>query len=97
VYARSVSYVVAVKRSARQASATAGEWVRDQGVHRDFDSKRAAREWASDLGDERTVWVQDAHPQDDAVDGYLVARRVAFWVSRDEEPPGEQVTLADGG
>lgn len=93
-----VSYVVAVKRSARQASAAAGEWVRDRGAHRDFDSKRAARNWAGDLDADRTVWVQDAHPQDDSgADGYLVARRVPHWVSRDEEPPGEQVTLADGG
>lgn len=93
-----MSYLVAVKRSARQASAAVGEWVRDEGTRRDFDSKQAAREWAGDLGDERTVWVQDAHPADDSpVDGYVVARRVDFWVSRDEEPPGEQVTLADGG
>jgi hypothetical protein len=91
-----VSYVVAVKRSARRASAAAGEWVRDAGARRDFDSKRAAREWADELGDERTLWVQDAHPADDSpVDGYLVARTVAFWASRDEEPPGEQVTLGE--
>jgi hypothetical protein len=90
-----VSYVVAVKRSARQASPRAGEWVRDRGPHRDFDSKGAAREWATGLDAERTVWVQDAHPRDDSpADGYLVARRVSHWVSRDEEPPGEQVTLA---
>ena len=90
-----MSYVVAVKRSARQASPRAGEWVRDRGPHRDFDSKGAAREWATDLDAERTVWVQDAHPRDDSpADGYLVARRVQHWVSRDEEPPGEQVTLA---
>jgi hypothetical protein len=67
------------------------------GGHRDFDSKRAAREWAADLCGDQTVWVQDAHPEDDTADGYVVARRVPYWVSRDEEPPGEQVTLADGG
>ncbi|MFB6205610.1 MAG: hypothetical protein ABEJ05_03650 [Haloglomus sp.] len=89
-----MSYVVAVKRSARQASAAAGEWVRDRGPRRTFDSKRAAREWARGLGDEQTVWIQNAHPADDSpADGYLVARRVPFWVSREEDPPGVQATL----
>jgi hypothetical protein len=93
-----VTYVVSVKRSARQASARAGEWVRDSGEFRTFDSKAAARSWARDLGDDRTVWVQDALPADGTpADGYLVARRVPHWVSRDEEPPGEQVTLGDVG
>jgi hypothetical protein len=92
-----VTYVVSVKRSARRASAGAGEWVLECGECRAFDSKAAARSWARDLGDDRTVWVQDALPADDSpVDGYLVARRVPHWISRDAEPPGEQVTLADG-
>ena len=68
-------YLVDVKRSARRASAEAGAWVRDNGTHHRFDSKPQARSWARDLSGERTVWVQDAHPKDDAVDGYVVARR----------------------
>ena len=70
------SYVVDVKRSARRASAGAGEWVRDEGRLREFDSKATAREWASNLDGDRTVWIQDAVPHDgSSVDGYLVARR----------------------
>jgi hypothetical protein len=70
------SYVVDIKRSARRASRGAGEWVRDEGRVREFDSKAAAREWAAGLDGDRTVWVQDAVPQDGSgVDGYLVARR----------------------
>jgi hypothetical protein len=68
-------YLVDVKRSARKASAEAGAWVRDNGTHHRFDSKPQARSWARDLSGDRTVWVQDAHPKDDAVDGYVVARR----------------------
>lgn len=70
-------YLVDVKRSARKASAEAGQWVGDNGTRRRFDSKPQARSWTRDLtrdGD-RTVWVQDAHPRDDTVDGYVVARR----------------------
>lgn len=70
------SYLVDIKRSARRASADAGEWVRDEGRVREFDSKETAREWAAALDGDRTVWVQDAVPHDDSgVDGYLVARR----------------------
>lgn len=70
------SYVLDVKRSARRASRAAGEWVRDEGPTREFDSKAAAREWAAALDADRTVWVQDAVPHDGSgVDGYLVARR----------------------
>lgn len=70
------SYVVDIKRSARRASRGAGEWVRDEGPTREFDSKAAAREWAAAIGDDRTVWVQDAVPHDrTGADGYLVARR----------------------
>ncbi len=70
-------YLVDVKRSARKASAAAGQWVGDHGTRRRFDSKPQARSWTRDLtrdGD-RTVWLQDAHPKDDTVDGYVVARR----------------------
>lgn len=70
------SYVVDIKRSARRASRSAGEWVRDEGRVREFGSKSAARDWAAALDGDRTVWVQDAVPHDDSgVDGYLVARR----------------------
>lgn len=70
------SYVVDVKRSARRASAGAGEWVRDEGRVREFDSKDEARTWAAGLDGDRTVWIQDAVPHDrSGVDGYLVARR----------------------
>jgi hypothetical protein len=69
-------YVLDVKRSARRASAAAGEWVSDHGTRRGFPSKGAARDWAREVCEERTVWVQDANPADrDPVDGYLVARR----------------------
>lgn len=70
------SYVLDIKRSARRASRGAGEWVRDRGPTREFDSKQDAREWAAALDGDRTVWVQDAVPHDDSgIDGYLVARR----------------------
>ena len=70
------SYVLDIKRSARRASRGAGEWVRDRGPTREFDSKEDAREWAAALDGDRTVWVQDAVPHDaSGVDGYLVARR----------------------
>ena len=70
------SYLVDIKRSARRASVAAGEWVRDEGSTREFGSKAAARAWAAELCDDRTVWVQDAVPHDHTgVDGYLVARR----------------------
>lgn len=73
-----MSYVVAIKPSARRHSAAAGEFVARRGARRTFDSKALAREWARDLrspGD-GTVWIQDAAPNDPAdVDGYLVAAR----------------------
>ena len=68
-------YLVDVKRSARKVSAKAGKWVGNHGPHRCFDSKPAARSWARDLSNDRMVWVQDAHPADQSVDGYVVARR----------------------
>ena len=70
------AYVVDIKRSARRASAGAGQWVRDEGRIREFDSKDDARRWAAGLDGDRTVWIQDAVPHDSSgVDGYLVARR----------------------
>jgi hypothetical protein len=69
-------YVVDVKRSARRASVAAGTWVREHGTRKAFPSKAAARDWAREVSDGRTVWVQDANAADsDPVDGYLVARR----------------------
>ena len=63
-------YVVAVKPSARRASAAAGEWVFAHGRHRTFDTKALAREWAREASPQgRTLWVQDAHPLDDGPAG----------------------------
>lgn len=90
-------YIVAIKPSARRASAAAGKWVLEHGRHRAFDSKALAREWARSIGSvDRTVWVQDAHPRDaDAADGYLLARQREAWGA---DPPrrGEQSSLTDG-
>ena len=94
------SYVVDVKRSARRASAGAGEWVRDEGRVREFDSKATAREWAAALDGDRTVWIQDAVPHDrSGVDGYLVARRYDPERSRAREQTAAtaQTPLGDGG
>lgn len=68
-------YVVAVKASARRASAAAGRWVNRAGSRREFRSKALAREWARELsGPGATLWIQDATPADDSgVDGYLVS------------------------
>jgi hypothetical protein len=67
-------YVVAIKHSARQRCAAAGEWVAENGPTREFRSKRAAREWAMrERERDAPVWVQDAAPWDRSdVDGYLV-------------------------
>jgi hypothetical protein len=92
------SYVVDVKRSARRASRGAGEWVRDEGRLREFDSKAAAREWAAALDGDRTVWVQDAVPHDDSgVDGYLVARRYDPERSRAREQTAATAQTPLGG
>ena len=87
-------YVVAVKPSARRASAAAGEWVAANGRHRVFDSKALAREWARDVAPQgRTLWIQDAHPLDDGpADGYLLARR-SHLRGNERELPGEQTPL----
>ncbi|PSP99784.1 hypothetical protein BRC94_06655 [Halobacteriales archaeon QS_5_70_17] len=73
-----MSYVVAIKPSARRHSAGAGEFVARRGARRTFESKALAREWARDLrpSGDGSVWIQDAAPNDPAdVDGYLVAAR----------------------
>jgi len=88
-------YVVAVKPSARRASADAGEWVLQQGRHRTFDSKALARVWARTLGPlDRTLWVQDAHPRDAGpADGYLLARHREDGGDAGSAAPGEQSSL----
>jgi hypothetical protein len=89
-------YVVAVKPSARRASAAAGEWVFAHGRHRTFDTKALAREWARSIGPgDRTLWVQDAHPLDGGrADGYLMARRQGGPAAASADP-GEQVALGE--
>lgn len=96
----SAGYVVDVKRSARRASGAAGEWVREHGSRREFPSKQAARSWARDLTDGRTVWVQNANPGDrSGVDGYVVARRYDPERSRarEQEAATAQTTLGESG
>ena len=87
-------YVVAVKPSARRASAAAGEWVAANGRHRVFDSKALARGWAREVAPQgRTLWIQDAHPLDDGpADGYLLARQSRLR-GNESELPGEQTPL----
>lgn len=69
-------YVVAVKPSARKASAAAGEWVNSEGATRAFAGRKAADSWArSCTTDDALVYVRDANPGDEAADGYLMALR----------------------
>lgn len=69
-------YVVAVKRSARRASAEAGEWVNGEGSTRTFPGRKAADSWARSCStDDVLVYVRDANPRDDEADGYLMALR----------------------
>jgi len=91
-------YVVAAKPSARRVSRAVGEWVAEAGRHREFDSKAAARGWASERSPEgRTLWVQDAHPADPTrADGYLLARASSLR-GNESELPGEQVGLENVG
>lgn len=72
-----MTYVVAVKPSARRTSAAVGRWVRDRGPRRTFETKSLAREWARRASGPRArVWIQDAVPTDASdADGYLVGRR----------------------
>lgn len=94
-------YVVVIKPSARRTSRAAGEWVADEGRFRTFDSKALAREWAREASPQgRTLWVQDAHPEDAGpADGYLLARASRLR-GNETELPGEQRAfselLADG-
>lgn len=70
-------YVVAVKPSARKVSADAGEWVNSVGSTREFPGRKAADSWArSCSAGDALVYVRDANPRDEDVDGYLMALRV---------------------
>ena len=87
-----MSYVVAVKPSARRASGAAGEWVRDEGSTREFPGRPAADSWARECSSNGTVvYVRDANPGDEEADGYLMAVRLFPY----EEPiePGDQSAL----
>ena len=61
-----------------------------------FSSKALAREWARSASPQGyTLWIQDAHPEDDGpADGYLLARRSRMR-GNEEELPGEQVGVLD--
>jgi hypothetical protein len=85
-------YEVEVKASARKVSPGAGQWVREHGNRRTFSSKALAKQWARTMSPPgRTVWVQDAVPWDDSVDGYVVGgRRTA---PRRDPDPGDQEPL----
>ncbi len=89
-------YVVAIKHSARQRCAAAGEWVAEHGPIRRFRSKRAAREWAMrERERDRPVWVQDAAPWDESgVDGYLVGGERPTPTTPDPREP-EQADLGE--
>ena len=89
-------YVVAAKPSARRVSRAVGAWIVVEGRHRTFESKALAREWARSASPQGyTLWVQDAHPEDEGpADGYLLARRSRIR-GNEEELPGEQVGVLD--
>lgn len=89
-------YVVAAKPSARRVCGAVGKWIVESGRQRRFDSKAAAREWARDASPEgRTLWVQDAHPLDEAgADGYLLARPSSRR-GNEAELPGEQLGVRE--
>ena len=92
----SEGYVVAIKPTARKASAAAGEHVRDVGSTREFDSRAAAEAWVREETD-GAVWVRDANPNDGSeADGYLMSWRH----EPDPTPPdlpGEQDGLEQYG
>lgn len=89
----SEGYVVAVKPSARRASAAAGEWVNSEGATREFPGRKAADSWARACsGGDALVYVRDANPGDGDADGYLMAlRRPA---DRDGRRDGDAVEQA---
>lgn len=90
-------YTVEVKQSARRVSPGAGQWVSDHGPRREFPTKALARSWAHSLSPPgRSVWVQDAVPNDPSpVDGYVVAGRRTG--PRRHADPGDQAELAEEG
>jgi len=85
-------YVVAVKPSARRASAEAGEWVNSDGSTRTFPGRKAADSWARTCSTrDALVYVRDANPGDESADGYLMALRRRGDGAGD---PAEQAGLA---
>lgn len=71
-----MSFVVAVKPSARKRNAKVGQLVFEEGTRRTFADRAAAERWARALttGDGH-VWIAAAHPRDDSdADAYLVSR-----------------------
>ncbi len=91
-----MTYVVAVKASARRASAEAGQWVNDEGATREFPGRPAADSWARECStDGVVVYVRDANPGDDEADGYLMAVRLPPTVrnGHEAEEPGDQSAL----
>ncbi|PSP77764.1 hypothetical protein BRC81_09755 [Halobacteriales archaeon QS_1_68_20] len=92
-----MTYVVAVKPSARRASAEAGQWLNDEGATREFPGRPAADSWARECSsDAAVVYVRDANPGDEDVDGYLMAVRRTWTNGHDdheEDEPGDQSAL----
>lgn len=87
-----MAYVVAVKPSARRASAAAGEWVNRHGATREFPGRAAADSWARECSSNGTVvYVRDANPGDDEADAYLMA--VHLLPQGNGEEPGDQSAL----
>lgn len=86
-------YVVEIKTSARRVSHGLGQWVRQHGERRTFETKDLARRWARERSPPgRSVWVQDAAPWDpDPVDGYVVGGDRTR--PRRHPEPGDQASL----
>jgi nitrogen fixation protein FixH len=88
-------YVVAVKPSARRASAAAGEWVNSAGSTREFPGRKAADSWARSCStDDALVYVRDANPRDGDADGYLMALRRPDGRAGDADVTVEQAGFA---
>lgn len=75
-----MTYVLALKPSARRANAAVGHEVNRAGTTRTLASRTAADAWARYLSATggALVWVRDANPGDADADGYLVRRRGAW-------------------
>jgi hypothetical protein len=88
-------YVVAVKPSARRASAEAGEWVNSEGATRSFPGRKAADSWARTCSTaDALVYVRDANPRDAEADGYLMALRRPAVAGDGDDPDAEQAGFA---